>query len=64
MDYSGDIVTTPGQVDITVGRSEVFVLGDNRTNSTDSRVFGPISDEIIVGKAVTRFLPLNKMTKL
>jgi signal peptidase I len=63
-DYARDILTTPGQVDITVGRSEVFVLGDNRTNSTDSRVFGTISDEILVGKAVARFLPLNNMKQL
>lgn len=63
-EYAQDILTTPGQVDITVGRGEVFVLGDNRTNSTDSRVFGAISDSIITGKATARFIPLNAMKKL
>ncbi len=64
-EYANDIVTTPGRnVDYTVGKDEVFVLGDNRTNSTDSRIFGPIDVDTIVGQAVARFLPVNAMKKL
>lgn len=45
--------------DVTVPADSVFVLGDNREDSTDSRVFGPIKDEAIIGKAVFANWPLN-----
>jgi signal peptidase I len=38
-----------------------FVMGDNRTNSKDSRVFGPISRSLIVGRAFVRVYPLSKL---
>lgn len=38
----------------------VFVMGDNRFNSQDSRVFGPIEEESILGVVLFRFLPLDK----
>lgn len=36
-----------------------FVLGDNRNNSADSRAFGIVSEDEIIGKAVVRFYPLD-----
>lgn len=57
--YGSAIITTPGNVDVTVGEDQVFVCGDNRTNSLDSRVFGPINSSQIIGKLVLRVLPLN-----
>lgn len=61
--YGKVIVSTPGNVDVTVKEDEVYVMGDNRTNSLDSRVFGPIKSNQIVGKLVLRVLPLNTITK-
>lgn len=45
-------------VEITVGNEEYFVLGDNRQHSSDSREFGPIDRNLIVGKAFMRYWPL------
>ena len=38
-----------------------LVMGDNRDNSADSRVFGLVEQKRIVGRAVFRFWPLNRM---
>jgi signal peptidase I len=43
----------------TVGRGQLFVMGDNRANSQDSRVFGPIQDSDVVGRAFVRIWPLT-----
>lgn len=39
-----------------------FVLGDNRGNSNDSRTFGPVQREHIVGRVWLRYWPLDQMT--
>lgn len=38
-----------------------FVMGDNRTQSQDSRVFGPIDRDLIVGRAWVRYFPLDRI---
>lgn len=46
---------------VTLGQDQVFVMGDNRTDSTDSRVFGPIAEDRIVGRAFVKFWPLGDL---
>jgi signal peptidase I len=55
--------TTAGDVDTTLQDNQIFVCGDNRPNSEDSRYFGPVSADDVVGKLVLRLLPVNKAEK-
>lgn len=59
-EYSKSITKTPGNVDLEVMPGQVFVLGDNRTNSLDSRYFGSIDASTIIGKLGLRLFPLDK----
>lgn len=44
----------------TLGPLNYFVLGDNRGNSNDSRSFGPVHRESIVGRVWLRYWPLRQ----
>ncbi len=60
--YGKNIGVTGDDGDWTVGKDQLFVSGDNRANSKDSRCFGPIDASQIVGKLVLRVFPLSKTT--
>jgi signal peptidase I len=61
--YGKVIGDTPGSVDVVVPENEVFVAGDNRVNSLDSRIFGTVPEHDIVGKMVARILPVKNAQK-
>ena len=42
---------------VTVPKGHYFMMGDNRTNSKDSRFFGPVPEEDVIGEALLRFWP-------
>ena len=52
-------VTTTGCEKTKVKPGELYVMGDNRTNSQDSRVFGVVQRSDVVGRAFVRIWPLN-----
>lgn len=49
---------------VTLGSDEYFVMGDNRPNSSDSRHWGVLPKEFIVGRAYLRLLPLKEIDLL
>ena len=52
-------VPTSGSDDRVVPEDQVYVMGDNRVNSLDSRSFGPIRAEDIIGKLAMRVFPFK-----
>jgi len=70
-DITGSFSKPPGCVGIndapdqcTVADGYVFVMGDNRPNSNDSRIFGPIPVDSIEGRAFLRVWPLGRLERL
>lgn len=68
--YMGDLATVYSSPDysrenpIVVGEGQVFAMGDNRENSSDSRNFGLFSVDEVIGHAIFRFWPLSDITML
>lgn len=58
--WLGTGVITNGIKAMIIPQNSYFVLGDNRGNSSDSRVFGPIQGKLIVGRVVLIFYPFSQ----
>lgn len=54
-------VYTQGDLEVRLADTEFFVMGDNRQNSSDSRVYGPVRSEEIVGRAALRIWPPSRV---
>lgn len=52
---------TAGEKEIVLGENQYFVSGDNRTNSADSRYWGPITKKSIIGRAYVSYWPIATM---
>ena len=57
---NGAIPPTNNNVDVTLSSSQLFVCGDNRGDSLDSRIFGPIEVNQVIGKLAVRIFPISQ----
>jgi signal peptidase I len=60
----GETMPKEFKLPFKVGENELFVLGDNRLVSKDSRKFGPIDYKQVDGKAIYRIYPSDQIGKI
>lgn len=61
--YLDSSVPTPGNLREKIGPDELFVLGDNRLHSSDSRFWGLVGKKLVTGRVLIRAWPLNQIKK-
>lgn len=59
--YLGDL-KTGGEAKVSLAGNEYFILGDNRSASLDSRIFGPIVEDEIIGRVWVRAYPFDRIS--
>jgi signal peptidase I len=60
----GETISGKFKLPIKIGENKLFVLGDNRMVSKDSREFGLINSNQVEGKAIYRIYPFNQIGKI
>lgn len=59
--YLDEAVETWGNQRVILEDDEYFVMGDNRNESLDSRVFGPVQREVFIGRTWVRAWPVSRL---
>src|SRR3989344_2670880 len=59
--YLAGEVRTGGSISTTLSADEFFVLGDNRSASSDSRSWGSLGEDAIIGRAWIRAFPIDRV---
>ena len=62
--YVAEANQVSGSFSVELGDNEYFVMGDNRGQSSDSRVWGPLQKDLIVGQAFLRIFPIRQLDVL
>ena len=59
--YLGSLVPAGLRLEETLGEDEYFVMGDNRQASSDSRSWGPVREDLVIGRAFVRLFPISEI---
>ena len=58
---SGNLTRDPEVRTTWSGKPVIWVMGDNRENSADSRYFGPVEEDSVIGIVFARYFPFDRI---